>query len=277
MERERGNDSQAFVYAESALLSAQKKGDIHTIGISQMIVCELLARTGEMLEAQRRMQAQLERGRQENDWRLLLPTLDVLGEIAYDRKDWPKAYAYWLELLPMVRIHQTEALPNLLRNLAVCVCEMQDYTTAWQFLEQSVTASRRNRFTEREGWARRVMAEVAFRQGNLMVALEHLHLSYTIFQDIEEVRTAALCLCKAARFHIDEGRYEQAALLLGSVERRLREQALALTGMYQKYYDDLVIELRNILGEEAWQAASERGQTLAFEEVETLAFAPEAV
>ncbi len=272
LERERGNDLQVLAYADASLQSAHKQGEIFFIATMEMVVCEMLAKTGAMSEALRRMQTQLERGRQENDWRLLLPALDLMGKIAHEQREWNKAHAYWEELLPMVREHKPDGLPNKLRDLADNAREKEDYPAAWQYLEQGILASRRNRAPDREGWIRWDMAALAFRKRDIPLALEQLHLGCTIFQEIEEARSVTQCLRKAAQFHAADGRHEKAALLLGGVERRIREQSLVIAVDAQQAYRQLAADLSRIMGEKAWQAAFERGQALTFEEAETLAF-----
>lgn len=274
LERERGDDARVLAYAEAALISAQEYGDLYAIVTIEMLVCEMLARTGAVAEAKRRVQAQLERGRRDDDPRILLPTLNWLAESAYENRAWESARAYWEEALAMARTLQPDGLPNQLRNLAYVAREQQDYEAAWQFLEQSIVASRRNRAPDREAWIRWDMAETAYRQGDISLALEQLRLCLGLFRDNEEARSVTQCLRKAARFHSAAGDYERAALLLGSVERRIRELVLELPLGEQEAYQALGADLRASMGTEAWQAAFARGQAFNFSDAEALAFVP---
>jgi len=272
LEEERGNAAQTLAYAEAALVRARRYGNIYYIARSEMLVYATLARTGAREEARQFLQTQLERGRRENDWRILLPTLNALAELASAAHEWDRAYACWEEALPMARKLQPDGLPNQLRDLAYAAREKLDYETAWRLLEQGIVESRRNRSLDREAWVRWDMAEIAYRQGDTVLALNQLHLCLELFQDNEEARSVTRCLRKAAGFHLSVGRYEWAALLLGSVERRTREQALSLPSRETEAYQNLIAMVRANMGEEYWKIAVLRGQTLSFEEVEILAF-----
>lgn len=116
------------------------------------------------------------------------------------------------------------------------------------------------------------MSEIAFRQGDMPLAWKQLQICLTNFRDNEEPRVVAQCLRKAALYHKVEGRCKCAALLLGSVERMVQEQALALLRGEQQAYDALAADLRETLGKEAWQAAFAYGKTLTLGQAETLAF-----
>ncbi len=269
---EQGNNIQALAYAESAALNARAHGELYFIVQAETHVCKMLARTGAMPEAACRLQIMLDKGRRNNDWRILLPALNLMGEIAFMRREWDRARAYWEECLPLTRKYHLNGLPNQLRSLASVAREKQDYKTAWALLEQGITASRRNRALDREGWTRWDMADIAFRQGDTPLALEHLRLGLGVFQDNEEARSATQCLRQAATFHKSEGRNEQAAALLGHVERVTREQALAMSGREQSAYNDVARAARAALGEEAWQDAVSRGAALTTSEAESLAF-----
>lgn len=259
LEEERGNKRQAFEYAEATLVCAKRSEDIAHIAEFSAEAALHLWRLGEAATAHARLQALLQEGRYNADWRLLYHSLWALGEMAFEHKEYAAAQVYYDEALPLAERHLPLLLANLWRKQAQATSLQQDYAAAWRCLENALAISRQMRTADREGWTRWDMAEVAFRQGDVLQAQTQLAACLSVFEAIHEPRSVAQCLYKLAKFCTEWGQTVRAVTLLAGAERAFQEQEFTISLEMQDAVKSLAGTLRFALDSTTWQTAWQHG------------------
>ncbi len=273
LEEERGNNRQAFEYAEATLVCAKEGGDLGQVAEFSAIAATRLWRLGEVETARHRLQTLLQDGRRSGDWRSLYFPLWALGEIALAERKPAEARAYCEEALSLAERYYRGVLVNLWRNLGWVACIQQDYSDSWRCFNQALAISQQTHAYDREGWTLFDMAEVAFLQGDAQKAREHLGESLSLFESLHEPRSMAQCLQKSARFCAAWRQTERAATLLASAERAFREQEFTTSSEERDAAMNLAADLRAMLEPEAWQTAWQYGEGMTLGQATAYAFA----
>ncbi len=262
LEEERGNSRRAWEYAEQAIAIAPD--NVSAFILARMVgrAALYMAQSGEAEAAVARMRTQLQEGRRSSDWRVVHPTLDILGQILLQQGEYAEAWAYWNECVPLAEQFQPQSLPNLWRQLAQTARRQNNNAETWRCLEQALAVSQQLKALDREGWTRWDMAELAFQQGDRAGAQAHLRECFTVFEANFEPRSLTLCLIKMAKFCAAWEQYARAATLLGSVERAFEEKNFATSSHHQELRVSLAEDVCRAIGAEAWQAAWERGRQM---------------
>ena len=266
MELERDNHPPVVAYSERMLTLLTADADLYYRNSAIGRAALSRARMGQGDIARVEMEQLLADGKYHDQWATIFPALNALAHVASCQGDYAAARAYWQESLPYTETHDPAHLPNLYRSLARAAAAQKEYSAAWEDLETGLEISRRTHARDREGWTRFDMAELAFQQGDETGAKAHLGQSIAVFQAIHEPHSVARCLAKMAKFCVAWNQRERAVVLLSSAERAHAEFHFVTSAKEHQGRADLAADIERAIGQQAWQAAWERGRQMTLEQ-----------
>lgn len=189
-----------------------------------------------------------------------------LGLVAYRQGNYAEARSHFETCLELQReIGDKRQLTNLYKNLALAAMNQADDKQAKLYLAEAMALSRylEDRFS---------IAEILLYQGTLAMFEDDLELADTYFQQsfpLARVTTPlwlrASVLGHVAGIAARRGQPERAARLWGAFEAGMAAAASFIDAADRRYFELSVVQARDQLGAEAFEAARAKGRAMSLE------------
>jgi non-specific serine/threonine protein kinase len=198
-------------------------------------------------------------------------SLRELGLVAYEQGDYERAVRLHEQSLALAREYGTTfGLAWSLRALAEAVREQGDLSRARMLLEESLALSR----GEDHAWN---IARTLASLGSVACEAGEYARASRLYEESLELggrrmglnHTILLCLEGLARVAVAQGRMERAARLWGAAAALREDMGWPLPPAKRAEHDHTVAAAREALGEEAYEAAWQRGRELPLEKAIT--------
>ena len=193
-------------------------------------------------------------------------SLRALGIVAYERGDYDRAVRLHEQALALNReFGTTFGIAWSIRALADAVREQGDLRRTRTLLEESLALSR----SEEHAWG--IVRTLASLGGVACEACEYARASRLYEESLEQGRRMGqdiailTCLEGLARVAVAQGRMQRAAWLIGAAAALRADRGWPLPPAKRAKNDRTVAAAREALGEEAFEAAWDRGHELPLE------------
>jgi non-specific serine/threonine protein kinase len=230
-------------------------------------------RLGKIEQAVEYAEAALPAARELPDRTVLSQLLVVLGAVAIERGEIVAAREHFEGVLATAREHGLKRhLVSSVHNLGVVALAMGDLERARELLEEALTMDRAEGHRVRVASTVGNLGVVLFQLGDIPGATSHAREQLALGQEFG----LDYALYLAAVLALDAGRLETAARLMGSDEATTQDIGTRPYGMeaFRGRYEAIIAELRERLGDAAFDAAWAAGRVMRREDAvaEALAF-----
>jgi predicted ATPase/transcriptional regulator with XRE-family HTH domain/Tfp pilus assembly protein PilF len=248
-------------------------GDPRGIASSLNNLGQVARNQGDYMVAQGYLEESIVLYRQLGDKRSIAGALNNLGQVARDRGDNDLALKLYTESLDIRKdLGDRQGVAVSFNNLGQVMRACGNYDSARTLFRESIAMKEELGVKDSLAWSLYNLGAVEYALRDYEQAQRLLRKSLGIRRDLGgDKHGSALCLLRLAEIDVAQGRIEQAARLFGQAEAILE----ATGGIIER--DDLpdykrsVREVRDRLGEEAWQAAHEQGRAMSIEEATSYA------
>ena len=240
----------------------QELGEIRQRAEARNRLSALAFYQGDISKARRLLEMSLAEGRECEDWLLIEDTLDALGFIAWQQREYGTAHAHFAELADLLADAGNFSSANALRHLGATEAALGDFSSAWANLEKARAINREVGFLPGEGWDLYCMADLAFQQNDLDAAWANLEGSLRLFNELGEVGSATFCLQRWARFETKLAQWERATCLWSHTERLIERYQSPIPAILRADFDAFIASCRSHLPPAKFEAAWAKGQML---------------
>jgi non-specific serine/threonine protein kinase len=166
-------------------------------------------------------------------------------------------------------LENTTAIGYVLYKLGILSDMQGHYDRARSYYKEAFEIDQRRGNEFRAAWRLNGLGRVAFHQHHWHEARTHFTESLALFQKRDDKSGIAACLIGLASLTGAQGQTEQAAQLLGTIEKLLPEIAKAPFERdigVQVEYERTMAAVRSALGEEVFAAAQAKGREMTPEQ-----------
>jgi predicted ATPase/transcriptional regulator with XRE-family HTH domain len=255
-------------FHQEALALAQETGDSWSIAEALHHLGNQANVQGEYGRAVELYERSLVLGRGCGDGLYLGATLIKLGDLAtYFGGDLDKAARLYEESRAVYwDLADKRGMAHALASLATLAQEQGDCRQAEGLAEEGLQLLRGLGERHLTGWVTAILAEAVLKQGDAVRALELLRQSLVLAQSVGDRGIIAYMLDDLGRVARAQARPERAARLCGAAAALRDADGTAILPQQQSAYDLFLADLRQVLDEDAFALAWERGRAMSVEE-----------
>ena len=258
---------QGRLYTEQALALARPLGDKIWTGIVLGNLATIVMMQGDFALGKALTEEGLALDREMNNVRGIAFGVGTLGELAFSQGDYPLAIQYWTETIEMYRARGDEnSVALTLVNLSAALTYIQQYDEAVTHCEKGLALGRQLGNPHIETIALQNLAEIYAELGNAAAAKTHYVAALRIASELQSATQYCALLSDIGTQMALQGHWERAALLYGAAVGLRGASGLVMHAHERDMREKTIIELRQHLGDAAYERAYAIGAALSLNE-----------